>query len=74
MIHFGFWFGQFDELTLCCVCRALITMTVSAIWHGVYVGYYLCLMSAPLYMPVEDVYVKISKDTTGLVCIFLSYM
>ncbi|PNF42393.1 hypothetical protein B7P43_G02550 [Cryptotermes secundus] len=45
--------------------RALITMTVSAIWHGVYLGYYLCLMSAPMYLPVEDVYVKIRKDTTG---------
>ncbi|XP_069695683.1 lysophospholipid acyltransferase 7 [Periplaneta americana] len=46
--------------------RALITMTISAVWHGVYVGYYLCLMSAPMYLPVEDVYIKIRKDTTGL--------
>jgi lysophospholipid acyltransferase 7 len=46
--------------------RALITMTVSSVWHGVYVGYYLCLMSAPMYLPVEDVYVKIRKGTTGL--------
>ncbi|PSN54449.1 Lysophospholipid acyltransferase 7 [Blattella germanica] len=46
--------------------RALITMTISAIWHGVYLGYYLCLMSAPMYLPIEDVYVKIRRDTTGL--------
>ncbi|KDR10082.1 Lysophospholipid acyltransferase 7 [Zootermopsis nevadensis] len=46
--------------------RPLITMTISAIWHGVYIGYYLCLMSAPMYLPVEDVYIKIRKDATGL--------
>ena len=54
--------------------RALITMTVSSVWHGVYVGYYLCLMSAPMYLPVEDVYVKIRKGTTGLVCVIVPYL
>jgi len=54
--------------------RALITMTVSSVWHGVYVGYYLCLMSAPMYLPVEDVYVKIRKGTTGLVCVTFPYL
>jgi len=49
-------------------------MTVSSIWHGVYVGYYLCLMSAPMYLPVEDVYVKIRKGTTGLVCVTVPYL
>jgi Predicted membrane protein len=54
--------------------RALITMTVSSVWHGVYVGYYLCLMSAPMYLPVEDVYVKIRRETTGLVCVTVPYL
>ena len=44
-------------------------MTVSAVWHGVYAGYYLCLMTAPMYLPIEDTYVKIRRDTSGLVCI-----
>lgn len=46
--------------------RTVLTMMVSSIWHGVYAGYYLCLMSAPMYLPVEDVYVKIRNGTTGL--------
>lgn len=47
--------------------RTLITMFVSAFWHGVYAGYYLCLCSAPLYLPVEDLYVKLfRKDATGV--------
>jgi hypothetical protein len=48
-------------------------MTVSAVWHGVYIGYYLCLMSAPMYLPVEDVYVEIRGDATGLVGISFIY-
>lgn len=33
--------------------RILITMLVSAFWHGVHPGYYLCLCSAPLFLFVE---------------------
>ncbi|KAK7872885.1 hypothetical protein R5R35_006751 [Gryllus longicercus] len=47
--------------------RTFFTMFVSAYWHGVYAGYYLCLCSAPTYLPVEDLYVKLFyKDSTGL--------
>jgi hypothetical protein len=31
-------------------------------------------MSAPMYLPVEDVYVKIRKGTTGLVCVTVPYL
>lgn len=33
--------------------RICITMLVSAFWHGVHPGYYLCLCSAPLFLFVE---------------------
>ncbi|XP_067006085.1 lysophospholipid acyltransferase 7 isoform X2 [Anabrus simplex] len=47
--------------------RTWATVFVSAYWHGVYAGYYLCICSAPTYLPVEDLYVKlILKQTSGL--------
>ncbi|XP_058830640.1 lysophospholipid acyltransferase 7 [Topomyia yanbarensis] len=46
--------------------RTLATMAVSAIWHGVYAGYYFCICAAPFYLPVEDIYVKLFiKGATG---------
>ncbi|UYV80621.1 MBOAT7 [Cordylochernes scorpioides] len=33
--------------------RTLVTMLVSSFWHGVYPGYYLCLLSAPFFLLVE---------------------
>ena len=54
--------------------RTVLTMMVSSIWHGVYAGYYLCLMSVPMYLPVEDVYVKIRNGTTGLVCVSVPFL
>ncbi|KAG8226558.1 hypothetical protein J437_LFUL000641, partial [Ladona fulva] len=42
-------------------------MFMSAVWHGVYAGYYLCLCSVPFYLPVEDLYDKLyRKQATGL--------
>jgi len=38
------------------VVRASATMGVSAFWHGIHAGYYLSLLSCPLYMMVEDVW------------------
>uniref|UniRef100_A0A182NU42 Lysophospholipid acyltransferase 7 n=1 Tax=Anopheles dirus TaxID=7168 RepID=A0A182NU42_9DIPT len=46
--------------------RTLVTLAVSAIWHGVYAGYYFCICGAPFYLPIEDMYVKLFiKDATG---------
>uniref|UniRef100_A0A182RIP9 Lysophospholipid acyltransferase 7 n=1 Tax=Anopheles funestus TaxID=62324 RepID=A0A182RIP9_ANOFN len=46
--------------------RTLATLAVSAIWHGVYAGYYFCICGAPFYLPIEDLYVKLFiKDATG---------
>jgi len=42
--------------------RTLVTFVLSSFWHGVYAGYYLCIGSAPLYLPVEDIYYKNLKD------------
>lgn len=33
--------------------RMLVTMMVSSFWHGIYPGYYLCLLSAPLFLLAE---------------------
>lgn len=46
--------------------RTLATLAVSALWHGVYAGYYFCICAAPFYLPIEDLYVKLFiKDATG---------
>uniref|UniRef100_A0A8D8J985 Lysophospholipid acyltransferase 7 n=1 Tax=Culex pipiens TaxID=7175 RepID=A0A8D8J985_CULPI len=46
--------------------RTLATLAVSAIWHGVYAGYYFCICAAPFYLPIEDLYVKLFiKNATG---------
>lgn len=37
-------------------------MFVSSYWHGVYIGYYLCLGSVPFYLPVEDIYDKLYRQ------------
>ncbi|XP_058448557.1 lysophospholipid acyltransferase 7 [Malaya genurostris] len=47
--------------------RTLATLAVSAIWHGVYAGYYFCICAAPFYLPVEDLFVKLFiKEATGI--------
>lgn len=47
--------------------RVLVTMLVSAVWHGVHSGYYFCILGVPFYLPIEDVYTKlVRKDATGL--------
>jgi len=34
--------------------RVTITMLMSAFWHGIYPGYYLCLLSVPFQLMAED--------------------
>lgn len=47
--------------------RTIATLLVSSYWHGVYTGYYLCIMGAAVYVPIEDMYnTLIRKDSTGL--------
>ncbi|XP_055595422.1 lysophospholipid acyltransferase 7 [Uranotaenia lowii] len=61
--------------------RTLATLVVSAIWHGVYAGYYFCICGAPFYLPIEDLYVKLFiKDATGtkrrvlnVICWFMKF-
>lgn len=46
--------------------RTLVTLAVSALWHGVHAGYYFCICGAPFYLPIEDLYMKLFiKDATG---------
>ncbi|XP_059477527.1 lysophospholipid acyltransferase 7 [Neocloeon triangulifer] len=42
--------------------RTAATMFISSYWHGVYIGYYLCLGSVPFYLPVEDIYDKLYRQ------------
>ncbi|KAF5295178.1 hypothetical protein FQR65_LT10566 [Abscondita terminalis] len=47
--------------------RALATMMLSAYWHGMYTGHYICIGLAPFYFFVDDVYVKLFlKDGSGM--------
>lgn len=36
--------------------RLLATFSVSALWHGIYAGYYCTICSVPFYLPIEDIY------------------
>lgn len=48
--------------------RTAITMFVSAVWHGMYAGYYICICAVPFYLVVEDLYVKLFlKENSGKV-------
>ncbi|EEB16406.1 leukocyte receptor cluster lrc 4, putative [Pediculus humanus corporis] len=42
--------------------RTVVTFAVSALWHGVYAGYYLCLCFVPPYLFLEDIWVKLLKN------------
>ncbi|GIY35200.1 lysophospholipid acyltransferase 7 [Caerostris extrusa] len=50
-----YWLATFvyKRLELSKPAKICITMLVSAFWHGVHPGYYLCLCSAPLFLFVE---------------------
>lgn len=48
--------------------RIHVTMLMSAVWHGMYTGYYCCIATVPFSLAFEDVWVKLLlKDNTGLV-------
>lgn len=42
--------------------RTLATLGVSSFWHGIYPGYYLCMMGAPLYLPIETLWDKLIRE------------
>lgn len=42
--------------------RTLATLAVSSYWHGVHSGYYLCMMGAPLYLPIETLWDKLIRQ------------
>lgn len=47
--------------------RIAVTMFMSAVWHGMYTGYYVCIATVPLTLMYEDIWVKLLlKDNTGL--------
>ncbi|KAH8263179.1 hypothetical protein KR044_005521 [Drosophila immigrans] len=46
--------------------RTLATFLCSAYWHGFRPGHYFCIMGAPIYVPLEDMWNKlVRKDATG---------
>ncbi|XP_034097570.1 lysophospholipid acyltransferase 7 [Drosophila albomicans] len=46
--------------------RTLATFLCSAYWHGFRPGHYFCIMGAPIYVPLEDMWHKlVRKDATG---------
>jgi len=58
--------------------RVFITMLTSAVWHGVYAGYYLSLCTVPFILVVESMYEKlVRRDLTDFgkkVYDFISYV
>jgi lysophospholipid acyltransferase 7 len=59
--------------------RTAVTMLISSFWHGVYMGYYVCIGTAPLALIVEDVYYKLylkggkGKVIKSTVLLFCNY-
>lgn len=43
--------------------RIVATMAVSAFWHGVFAGYYFCILGPVFYLPIEDIYLKLLKSS-----------
>lgn len=41
--------------------RVMATMAVSAYWHGVHAGHYFCILGPVVYLPLEDLYLKLLK-------------
>lgn len=39
--------------------RTAVTMLVSSFWHGIYLGYYVCIGTVPFALALEDVYYKL---------------
>ncbi|XP_026475218.1 lysophospholipid acyltransferase 7 isoform X2 [Ctenocephalides felis] len=47
--------------------RTSATLMVSALWHGIYAGYYFCILGAPFYLPIEDLYENLfRKYSSGI--------
>ncbi|EDW03518.1 lysophospholipid acyltransferase 7 [Drosophila grimshawi] len=47
--------------------RTGATFLCSAYWHGFRPGHYFCIMGAPLYVPLEDMWHKlVRKDAVGM--------
>lgn len=38
--------------------RTVVTLTLSALWHGYAAGYYFCICQVPFYLPFEDICIK----------------
>ena len=47
--------------------RVMATMAVSAYWHGVHAGHYFCILGPIVYLPLEDLYLKVfNSETTSI--------
>lgn len=42
--------------------RAAATLTVSAVWHGWAPGYFMTICQVALYLPPEDIWMKIREN------------
>jgi len=55
--------------------RTFVTMLVSAFWHGICTGHYVCLLGVPFVLPVEAVIVKLMlKGKTGTTLKMMEYL
>lgn len=55
--------------------RTAAVFAVSAYWHGVYLGYYCCLLAPPFYLPIEDIWHRLFiKESTGLVILNFTFI
>jgi len=51
----------------------LVAFGISALWHGIYAGYYVSLCSVPFYLVVEDIYDRKYRnyaDSAGVSMVF----
>lgn len=59
-----YWFGVYiyKQLPIKSM-RAILTLLLSAIWHGWSAGYVVCFCQIPLFMLSEDIFIKFYQQT-----------
>lgn len=57
------------------ISSTFATLMVSALWHGIYPGYYFCILGSPFYLPIEDLYHKLFRvNSVGMRRQLLDYL
>ncbi|KAK9302226.1 hypothetical protein QLX08_005675 [Tetragonisca angustula] len=70
-----YWFGVYIYKRLPIKSmRAVLTLLLSAIWHGWSAGYVVCFCQIPLFMLSEDIFIKFYQQTENSIAKKLWYL